>query len=207
MVPSDWCDAAAAGGCGHSRESPSPRSLGHGRGAPEATEGGQAQRCPQERVQQGVWPSCCPKGSLRATAFCGDPVKCPACSNQEGKSPRCSSSHILQQNAMWGPSVFLMLVLSQALGCTRSFFAYFQAWVCLLKCCSNKCFNCFMSYVDNDLEVIKAWGWVGATAVWELTGHQEVAEQGAGRWLSELFQGKRGLQVGERLQAGLANPL
>lgn len=64
-----------------------------------------------------------------------------------------------------------------------------------------------MSYVDNDLEVIKAWGWVGATAVWELTGHQEVAEQGARRWLSELFQGKRGLQVGERLQAGLANPL
>lgn len=38
MVPSDWCDAAAAGGCGHSRESPSPRSLGHGRGAPEAPE-------------------------------------------------------------------------------------------------------------------------------------------------------------------------
>lgn len=57
------------------------------------------------------------------------------------------------------------------------FFAYFQAWVCLLKCCSNKCFNCFMSYVDNDLEVIKAWGRVGAAAVWELTGHQEVTEQ------------------------------
>lgn len=38
-------------------------------------------------------------------------------------------------------------------------------------------------------------------------GGDGAAEQGAGRWLSELFQGKRGLQVDEQLQAGLANPL
>lgn len=84
-----------------------------------------------------------------------------------------------------------------------------QVWVSLLTCCSNECFNCFVTCgqrARNKKSV--GFGLCCCSVRAEGTPRgDKSAGQGAGQWFSELFEGRRGLRVGERLQAGSANPL